>query len=261
MVNLGLAGAMRQKGKQLRPLLCGYYGEHNIGDDALLAVLLSQVPPGSDPLVTARDEPWVVERFGVGTCDRRRLGEVLRALWFRDVLVLGGGSLLQDATSLKSLLYYCLLMVAARLQGKSVLLWGQGLGPLRRPVSRVLVRLVLPLATVVSWRDEDSGAAARRLGRRQQSVGSDPVWAYPIQEPWRGKGGPIVLCWRPVRELDTNGWLPYLKALATLVADSQREVIWLPFHQGQYRGLLQLLLQAERRTRRGAARGREGPVA
>ena len=225
-----------------RPLLCGYYGEHNLGGDALLEVLLSQLPPECDPLVTARDERWVSERFGVATCDRRRLGEVMRRLISRDVLVLGGGSLLQDATSLNSLLYYCLLMLAARLLGKRVLLWGQGLGPLRRPVSRLLVRGVLPLATAISWRDSASGQLAERLDPRRHPVGSDPVWAYP-RRVWQGAGGPIVLCWRPVKTLGTEGWKPYLKALEVLSASRDRDVVWLPFHREQDQGLLSALQQ------------------
>lgn len=251
---------MTRKGKQRRPLLCGYYGEHNLGDDALLAVLLSQLPGSLEPLVTAQDQNWVNERFGVRTCDRRRFQEVIRALWFCDALVLGGGSLLQDATSFKSLLYYGLLIIAARVQFKAVLLWGQGLGPLRRPISRVVVRLVLPFVTTVTWRDEESGQLAKRLGRRRQSVGSDPVWAYPLQETWQGPGGPIVLCWRPVRSLETNGWIPYLSALATLVETSGRSVVWLPFHEGQDLGLLQLLHQADLIPRSVAARSREVAV-
>jgi polysaccharide pyruvyl transferase CsaB len=241
-------------------LLCGYYGEHNLGDDALLEVLLSQLPPGSEPLVTARDQRWVHERFGVETCDRRRLGEVMRLLVFRDVLVLGGGSLLQDATSLNSLVYYCLLILTARLLGKRVLLWGQGLGPLRRPVSRMVVRGVLPLATAVSWRDGASGQLAKRLGQRRQQVGSDPVWAYP-RRAWQGKGGPIVLCWRPVKALESEGWRPYLEALAGLADGSGRDVVWLPFHQEQDQGLLQLLHQCDMVPPSLARRCREVDVA
>jgi polysaccharide pyruvyl transferase CsaB len=227
-----------------RPLLCGYYGEHNLGDDALLDVLLSQLPDGCDPLVTARDERWVRDRFGVETCDRRRLGEVMRRLVSCDALVLGGGSLLQDATSFKSLVYYGLLMLTARLLGKRVLLWGQGLGPLRRPVSRILVRGVLPLATAISWRDQASSQLAERLGRRRHAVGSDPVWAYP-KGRWQGAGGPIVLCWRPVDALDGEGWRPYLDALAILSDTSGREVVWLPFHQSRDQGLLRMLRQSD----------------
>jgi polysaccharide pyruvyl transferase WcaK-like protein len=40
---------------------------------------------------------------------------VLKALGRCDALVLGGGSLLQDSTSFRSLLYYAALMAAARL--------------------------------------------------------------------------------------------------------------------------------------------------
>ena len=38
-----------------RILLCGYYGEHNLGDDALLEVLNKQLPEGWQPLITAHD--------------------------------------------------------------------------------------------------------------------------------------------------------------------------------------------------------------
>ncbi|MFN9545992.1 MAG: polysaccharide pyruvyl transferase CsaB [Cyanobacteriota bacterium] len=248
---------MTWKGKPRRPLLCGYYGEHNLGDDALLEVLLSQLPPGCDPLVTAHDERWVGERFGVKTCDRRRLTEVIARLGACDALVYGGGSLLQDSTSFNSLLYYCLLIVVARGTGKTVLLWGQGLGPLRRPISRLLVRCVLPLATAITWRDRASGQLAERLGCRRHAVGSDAVWAFPRQNPWNGEGGPIVLCWRPLQELEPNGWTPYLQALAALVEGSEREVIWLPFHREQDQGLLQLLHQAGLVPRSVAERSRE----
>jgi len=234
---------MARTSKRSRPLLCGYYGEHNLGDDALLEVLLQELPGGCAPQVTAHDQRWVRDRFQVDTCDRRRPLAVLSALASRDALVLGGGSLLQDATSVPSLLYYCLLILAARLGGKPVLLWGQGLGPLRRPFSRALVRAVLPLAQAISWRDEASGQLARRLGSRHHRLGSDPVWAYP-RTPWRGAGGPIVLCWRPIHQLDPSGWGTYLQALATLADRSGRELLWLPFHRRQDRGLLARLDQA-----------------
>ena len=50
-----------------KALLCGYYGEHNIGDDALLAALLQQLPSDWTPLVTAYDQAELEQRFGVAT--------------------------------------------------------------------------------------------------------------------------------------------------------------------------------------------------
>jgi polysaccharide pyruvyl transferase CsaB len=225
----------------MRALICGYYGEHNLGDDALLDVLLGQLPEGCLPVVTAHDQALVQERFGVETTDRRHLGAVLAALGHCEALVLGGGSLLQDATSFRSLLYYGALMLVARARGKPVILWGQGLGPLRRRRSRVLVRGLLPLATAISWRDAASADLARAWGV-EAPVGSDPVWSLPAQS-WNGPGGPIVLCFRPVHQLSGAAWVPYLQALERLAVAADREVLWLPFHQDQDRGLLTRLTQ------------------
>ena len=224
-------------------LLCGYYGEHNLGDDALLEVLLSQLGTEPNVLVTAHDQPLVQQRFGVATVDRRSPRAVLQALGHCRGLVLGGGSLLQDSTSFASLLYYAGLMVAARLQGKPVLLWGQGLGPLRRRRSRALVRLLLPLITAVRWRDQASAQLAEALGR-PGVWGADPVWARaPL--PWHGRGGPIVVCLRPTPLLSDAAWRVYLQALADLAEAHERQVLWLPFHQDQDRALLQQLTLAD----------------
>jgi polysaccharide pyruvyl transferase CsaB len=235
-----VAGGGKQ---QSRVLLCGYYGEHNLGDDALLQVLLSQLPASLEPLVTAHDQAQVRERFGVATTDRRTLSGVLCSLGRCQALVLGGGSLLQDSTSFRSLVYYAVLILAARLQGKPVGLWGQGLGPLRRRRSRLLVRSLLPWVTAISWRDASSAGLARSWGV-SGVLGSDPVWGL-AGPPWQGAGGPIVLCWRPTPLLAAEAWLPYLQALERLAVASDRAVLWLPFHGAQDRALLdQLQLQS-----------------
>ena len=220
-------------------LLCGYYGEHNLGDDALLEVLLQQLPASVKALVTARDRQQVQERFGVATVDRRRLTAVLKALSGCRALVLGGGSLLQDSTSFNSLLYYAALIMAARCQGKPVLLWGQGLGPLRRRRSRLLVRALLPLVSQVCWRDPDSAQLAARLGRPGGHA-PDPVWASAGVQ-WRGRGGALVVCWRPTPLLVGRAWQSYLEALGRLAVQAEREVIWLPLHRGQDSDLLSQL--------------------
>lgn len=217
-------------------LLCGYYGEHNLGDDALLQSLLGQLPSGVSPLVTAFDQRAVEQRHGVATVQRRSLRAVLAAQRRCRALVLGGGSLLQDSTSFRSLLYYAALIVAARLQGQPVLLWAQGLGPLRRRSSRLLTRLLLPWATAISWRDAGSARLARQLGCGAPH-GADAVWALePL--PWLGRGGLIVVCWRPTPLLDRSGWSVLLEALDRLAQQHDRQVLWLPFHGGQDEPLL-----------------------
>jgi polysaccharide pyruvyl transferase CsaB len=222
----------------------GYYGEHNLGDDALLDVLLRQLPAQAEPIATARDQRLVARRFGVACVDRGSLPEVMAALAGSTALILGGGSLLQDSTSFRSLLYYAALILLARGLGKPVLLWAQGLGPLRRRRSRLLVRALLAQTTACSWRDPSSAALARSLGWRprpwQSGVGSDPVWTVPPL-PWHGQGGPLLLCFRPTAQLQGQAWRPWLDCIDRLAPE--REVIWVPFHAGQDRGLLDQLRQ------------------
>ena len=226
----------------VRPLLCGYYGEHNIGDDLLLRALLAQLPRCSQPVVTARDQLEVERQFGVSTCPRRPLQEVLQALSRCDALVLGGGSLLQDSTSFTSLLYYAALILAARARRVPVLLWAQGLGPLRRRRSRTIVRWLLALVQGVTWRDQGSARMAAAWGF-QAPVGADPVWSLPATGGSASQGGPIVVCWRDSELLDGPRWRRLLDALARLEASTDGEVIWLPFHRDQDAGLLERLQQ------------------
>lgn len=214
-------------------LLCGYYGENNLGDDALLLVLLQQIPAGFSLLITANDQEALRALAPMADgVPRRSLGSVLAAVGRADALILGGGSLLQDSTSLRSLIYYLLLIVTARIQRRPILLWGQGLGPLNRPTSRWLVRRVLPLCTAASWRDRSSLERSRRWAPRLPAqMAPDPVWQMPPQS-WSG-GVSIVVCWRPTSLLDDSGWSVLLSALDDLAEQLQAPVRWLAFHQHQ----------------------------
>ncbi|QEY31684.1 polysaccharide pyruvyl transferase CsaB [Synechococcus sp. RSCCF101] len=233
-------GRERAGATRLRPLLCGYYGEHNLGDDALLAVLLEQLPPGTRPLVSAHDGREVRQRHGVATCPRRNPRAMARALLRCDALVLGGGSLLQDSSSLQSLFYYLMLMALARLRRIPVILWAQGYGPLHRPLSRRLVGGALGQVSAVSWRDATSAAAAERWRPGASRWAPDPVWSVPAGS-WNGRGGDIVICWRDTSHLDRAGWRWLLDQLDALAAASDRAVLWLPFHRDQDSGLAERL--------------------
>ena len=224
--------AVNHPGSQ-KILLCGYYGEHNLGDDALLQVLLEALPAGLSLRITARDpEPVRALQPDALIVNRRSISACLKQAYQADAVIFGGGSLLQDSTSVKSLIYYLLLIAVTRLGGGRVLLWGQGLGPLRRAISRWAVRSVLPLCASASWRDQTSYDLARRWAPAvPMCMAPDPVWQLPRRQ-WRG-GGAIVLSWRPTPLLDDQGWCTLLSALDRLSFEVQAPVIWLAFHADQ----------------------------
>lgn len=88
----------------------------------------------------------------------------MKALWRCDALLSGGGSLLQDRTSTRSLLYYLAIIRAAELFHKPVMLYANGIGPVRKPANRRRVRRAVERAALVTLRDGAPPGSFRRWG-------------------------------------------------------------------------------------------------
>ena len=80
------------------------------------------------------------------------------------LLISGGGSLLQDGTSKKSLFYYVTIMRMAKRAGLKLMLYANGLGPLVDSSSRKLAAEIMAKADYISLREDRSRQLARELG-------------------------------------------------------------------------------------------------
>ena len=161
------AALLCQKHAHYDFLLSGYYGYGNAGDELLLSTivenLLSRAPQANICVLnhttnaaSCRQEVALARRFS--------LFQVLSAMRRSEVLIFGGGSLLQDVTSAKSLIYYLTLLRVARLCGCKTMLYGNGIGPLRTPRSRRTTARVLRHVDVMTLRDPDSMRLLHTLG-------------------------------------------------------------------------------------------------
>ncbi|MEB3175385.1 MAG: polysaccharide pyruvyl transferase CsaB [Cyanobacteriota bacterium] len=159
----------------MRAVLCGYYGEGNGGDEALLATLLQLLPPSVTAVVLSANPAQTRERYGVESIPNRDWGTILQTLRTSQVFIWGGGSLMQDSTSLLSPWYYGGLMALAQLLGLTTLAWAQGVGPLNRAPTRWLTRQVLSRCQGVTVRDQASAQLLRQWQIPHQ-LGPDPVW-------------------------------------------------------------------------------------
>lgn len=169
----------------MRILVSGYYGFGNLGDESVLAALLRQWRRrggGDEFVVLSADPPGTARLHRVKAISRWSLPAILMEMQRCDVFVSGGGSLLQDATSVQSLVYYCGLIESAHVLGKRIVIYAQGLGPLRRTLSRVLAAQALSRAGVVTMRDEASIALARSIGVMQPiQLLPDPVLTLSLE--------------------------------------------------------------------------------
>jgi len=153
--------------------ILGYYGFRNLGDEAVLAGIhgmLSQQEsgPSHDLIVLSADPQWTQQRHpGVTAISRFGLRILRGQLKGIDTFILGGGSLLQDATSLRSVFWYFLAAMLAGSTARQTIWWGQGIGPLRHPVARKLTGILARRAAVITVRDDASktllGACASGL--------------------------------------------------------------------------------------------------
>lgn len=150
-----------------RVVISGYYGFGNTGDEAILAGIVAgfrELAPDVQLVVLSATPQETAAEYRVECVDRARFGDIGRAIDEADLLISGGGGLLQDATSWRSPLYYLHVMRLARKRGKPVMIFAQGIGPLRRRLIRTAVRWTLKDVQAISVRDPQSVAELQRLG-------------------------------------------------------------------------------------------------
>ena len=168
--------------RQYSVIMSGYYGHKNSGDEAILQSICRNImtDSGGDVSITvlSHDPEDTKALYGYGAIKRFRVFSVLRALKRCDVLVSGGGSLLQDFTSTRSLLYYLFIINAAKRMGKKVMIYANGIGPVNKKANRRRVCRVVNRADVITLRDEESAEELRAMGvmRDDIRVTADPVF-------------------------------------------------------------------------------------
>ncbi len=165
----------------MQAVICGYYGQGNGGDEALLVSLLEMLPPHVKPVVLSAHPEQTARAYGVESCPNRSFAEILKVLRRSQIFIWGGGSLMQDSTSFASPLYYGGLMLLAQRLGLKTVAWGQGIGPLKRPLIRWFTRHVIKGCTAVSVRDQASAQLLKQW-RIPATLAPDPVWVLTSQD-------------------------------------------------------------------------------
>ncbi len=191
----------RQETKRYDVVLSGYYGFNNSGDDALLYAIvegLRRFLPDVRILVLSARPKDTMQTYQIDAKYRFDVVRVCRALKQSKLLLNGGGSLIQDATSVQSLYYYLLVMHAAKRYGCMLYIYANGIGPIRAK-NMEAARKVIDKADMVTLRDSASMVDLQKIGISSKTpvrVTADPTMILRgksrrvVQEIFRQEGIP-----------------------------------------------------------------------
>lgn len=161
-------------------LISGYYGFNNIGDESILRAVVDNLQERIDDIeitVLSRDPVSTAEKYGIKSVNRKSIKSIISAVRKSDLLISGGGSLLQDVTSKKSILYYLIIMWMAQLFRKKIFIYSQGIGPINSNLNRSLTARTLSKVSGIVVRDEASKEFLAEIG---VSVDKVVVTADPV---------------------------------------------------------------------------------
>ena len=176
-------------------VLSGYYGFGNAGDEAMLHSILEAIErerPGSSVTVISGRPEDTEKKYQVKAVHRFDYIGMIGALRKADLLLSGGGSLLQDVTSRRSIFYYLSIIKLAQWLKVPTMLFAQGIGPVVRPTARKALCCVVNQVDLITVRDEKSRSELIELGVTKPPihVTADPVLSL---KPESGEYGEALL--------------------------------------------------------------------
>lgn len=171
-------------------VISGFYGLGNTGDEAILEAIIDNLRGSlDDPDITvfSLSPEKTAEEHGVKSIYRGWRHDFkgkVRALRKADLLISGGGGLLQDTYPTRIIFgplpYYLLIVFLAKLCGTKVMFFSQGIGPVNTGYGKLLMRIFANMADFVTVRDQFSKDLLEKLGvtRPKTVVTADIVFGF-----------------------------------------------------------------------------------
>ena len=153
--------------------LFGYYGFENAGDEGILQGIVEQITkriPNVNLTALSYNAKDTMEKYNINAVSRNNFRGLIKAIKNSDVVVSGGGSILQDVTSNRSLLYYLGIILLSKKMGKKVMFYGNGFGPITKLVNKKLSKYIINQIDIITVRDIESKEAMMELGIKKDII-------------------------------------------------------------------------------------------
>ncbi len=160
--------------------LCGAYGRGNAGDDAILEAIVAEMK------TIDRDMPiWVLSKNPLGTKLSNDVDAIYTFNLFKFInrlkkskmFISGGGNLLQDNTSSRSLFFYLYTIILGKTFSKKVMMYGCGVGPIKRAKNlQITAQVINKYVDHITLREPDSKKFLEDMGVNTPiSLSADPA--------------------------------------------------------------------------------------
>ncbi|WP_028828936.1 polysaccharide pyruvyl transferase CsaB [Proteocatella sphenisci] len=226
-------------------LLSGYFGFDNVGDEAILSAMVKGIRKemADSELVAMSANPELTARKnGIRAIDRMSIFAILKEMKNTDLFISGGGSLFQDVTSKRSILYYLGVVYLAKvIFRKKVMIYSQGIGPVNDPKNRRRMAKLFKKLDLINVRDNQSKLELNSMGVRENiRVSTDSV--FSLEKPDHVIGSEILSNYgvdttKMTLGVSVRNWKDHTAKIVEEVAktiealkDKDMNVVILPFH-------------------------------
>lgn len=219
----------------MRVVVAAWVGSNNLGDElifrALLDLLSKHGVPRGQVTAISKDPEKTAKLFHVKSIWHFNAMAIAGAVKSADLVVFGGGGILQDITSIWNLPYHLSRIWISKLLGTPILAIGIGVGPLETRLGRWFTKVSLGYVPDILVRDQASQDELSEIGVLHSTVGADLAWSLsPLQQ---SRQSYIAACLRP--HAPRRGLLPvsmrkqvfdpsYIQSIASALDAASRKV-------------------------------------
>ncbi len=164
----------------MKVLVAGWIGSTNLGDELVFTGMRALLQRrGIRPVAISQAPVATRITHGVNAVAATDPYAVVHAIGQADAVILGGGGLLQDDSSVLNLPYHLSRVALARGRRTPFAGVGLGVGGLSTALGRDLVRRAMRVAEAISVRDRPSARLLAEVGVPDATLAADTAFALP----------------------------------------------------------------------------------
>jgi len=174
----------RANSKKYDAIISGYYGFNNIGDDAMLRSIIDNLKlqkPDISILVLSKKPEETSQNYSVSTINRQDILAVYFAMKQTKLFIYGGGNIIQDSTSTRSLMFYLGMAWLAKKLKLKVMFYANGIGPINKLRNAEFSRKILNKADIITVRERLSFNELKKMGITKPKIVLTADAAFSVQ--------------------------------------------------------------------------------